>query len=343
MKKILAVVALVASMAAFGDLYMAGDSTMCNYRKARYPQQGWGQALGWLMKDPSKLHNCAVGGMSLRSCRAGHWQNEILAKLKPGDWVIVAFGHNDCIPAKADRYSTPEQFIEMMKECNEEVTAKGAKMIIATSVPHTAGFSEDAEGNMHVRGSAARIGSHVWAACEAAKQIGIPCLNLNRYAEENLPKLGLKKAFKLYMLIDPGEYANTPPGGYYDKCHLRDTGAYWFAEAAVKLCAQQKLPICKELFKNPKNVTYRPIPFDGPDKLAKEAGDDYSMMEVGYANEEELQKIDDANAWKVEMMNLRREAMRNGMDKNAAMVWAAQEFRRRQAERTAKAAEEEKK
>ena len=336
MKKTAAmIIAAVAACAVNADIYMAGDSTMCNYRLRDWPKQGWGQALGWFMKEPSKLHNCAVGGMSLRTCRAGRWQSQVVDKLKPGDYVIIAFGHNDCIPQKADRYSTPEDFIKMMEECNSEVTAKGAKMIICTSIPHSGGFSEDAEKKMHVRGGAAKIGSHVWAACEAAKKIGIPCLNLNRYAEEHLPELGLEKAFKLYMRIAPGEYGKFP-GGFHDACHLRDTGAFWFAKAAVTLATEQKLPICTEYFKNTKDVTFKPFGFDGPDKGAKESKDDFSMMEIGYANEEELQKIDDANAWRHEIMALRKEAQRNGMSKDEASRWAAAEYRRRQAERAAK-------
>ena len=82
------------------DLFLAGDSTMCNYQDRQYPQQGWGQALYKFMKDPSKLHNKAVGGRSAKSFKAeGRWQG-IVDELKRGDFVIVAFGHNDANKAK---------------------------------------------------------------------------------------------------------------------------------------------------------------------------------------------------------------------------------------------------
>lgn len=334
-------VAIVAAGMAFcasADLYMAGDSTMCNYFRGKYPQQGWGQALGWYMKDPAKLHNYAVGGMSLKTCRMGQWQ-KILEHLKPGDYVIIAFGHNDCIPAKADRYSTPDEFRAMMKLCRDEVKEKGASMIIATSVPHSGGITADAEGKVHVRGGAAKIGSHVRAACEAAKELNLPCLNLNRYAEEHLPELGdIKKILKLYMVIEPGEY-DAYPNGHGDKCHLRDTGAFWFATAAVKMAMEQKLPVCK-LFKNPKDVKFVPIPKSGPTTFTDETKDNFSADEVAYAGTDEVErqakKDADANAWRREIMNLRREGMAKGMSKDEAGRWAAAEYRRRQAERDAK-------
>ena len=37
--------AVGAASVASADIYMAGDSTMCNYNPAKqYPQQGWGRA-----------------------------------------------------------------------------------------------------------------------------------------------------------------------------------------------------------------------------------------------------------------------------------------------------------
>ena len=52
MKKIaLVILSLSAFTSAFADLYLAGDSTMCNYADRQYPQQGWGQALARYMKN----------------------------------------------------------------------------------------------------------------------------------------------------------------------------------------------------------------------------------------------------------------------------------------------------
>ena len=96
--------------AARADIYMAGDSTMCNYPSRAYPQQGWGQALALYMKDPSILHNWAIGGRSVRSFKnEGRWE-KIVAALKPGDYVIIAFGHNDANKSKKECYSTPDEY-----------------------------------------------------------------------------------------------------------------------------------------------------------------------------------------------------------------------------------------
>ena len=73
-------------------LWIAGDSTV----KSNAPMRGWGQDLGTFF-DSTKINvvNRAIGGRSSRTFfTEGRW-NEILEALKPGDFVIIQFGHND--------------------------------------------------------------------------------------------------------------------------------------------------------------------------------------------------------------------------------------------------------
>jgi lysophospholipase L1-like esterase len=89
----LALIAGVASAAP--TLFIAGDSTAAKYTGAN-PQQGWGECLGEFF-DPAKLavSNVARGGRSSRTfVTEGHW-DQMLAAVKPGDVVIIQFGHND--------------------------------------------------------------------------------------------------------------------------------------------------------------------------------------------------------------------------------------------------------
>ena len=279
---------IAATGAARADIYMAGDSTMCNYPSRAYPQQGWGQALALYMKDPSILHNWAIGGRSVRSFKnEGRWE-KIVAALKPGDYVIIAFGHNDANKSKKERYSTPDEYKMFMRSFAEDVRAKGATPVFATSIPHSGGFAEK-DGVMTVRGSAAGIGAYVEKTRELGKEMGVDVLDLNRYAVENLPKLGIVGAKKLYMLIDKGEYDRFPDGKR-DGCHTRDTGAFWYATAAVRLAREQKLGIAS-LFKEEKDVSFSPIPKSGPGASTTSLKDDFSAEEVPYANEKATRPV----------------------------------------------------
>ncbi len=81
-------------------LWLVGDSTM---HKAdghgAAGMWGWGEPITALF-DTSKINvvNRAIGGRSSRSfITEGHW-DEILGMMKPGDVVIIQFGHNDPYP-----------------------------------------------------------------------------------------------------------------------------------------------------------------------------------------------------------------------------------------------------
>jgi lysophospholipase L1-like esterase len=82
---------------ALPTLYLIGDSTVHNGRgDGSNGQWGWGEPLVDRF-DTGKVNvvNRAVGGLSSRTyLTQGHW-DKVLAMMKPGDVVLMQFGHND--------------------------------------------------------------------------------------------------------------------------------------------------------------------------------------------------------------------------------------------------------
>ena len=78
-------------------LYIIGDSTVRNGQgDGADGQWGWGDFVSPYF-DSTKLNvvNWALGGRSSRTfITQGHWQ-KVLNALKPGDFVMMQFGHND--------------------------------------------------------------------------------------------------------------------------------------------------------------------------------------------------------------------------------------------------------
>ena len=87
----------VPANAKLPTLFLIGDSTVRNGQgDGNNGQWGWGEPLVALF-DTAKLNvvNRAVGGLSSRTyLTLGHWE-KALALMKPGDFVIIQFGHND--------------------------------------------------------------------------------------------------------------------------------------------------------------------------------------------------------------------------------------------------------
>jgi lysophospholipase L1-like esterase len=79
------------------SLILVGDSTVRNgHGKGSDGLWGWGAPIADLF-DPTKINvvNRAIGGLSSHTyISQGHWANT-LELVKPGDFVLIQFGHND--------------------------------------------------------------------------------------------------------------------------------------------------------------------------------------------------------------------------------------------------------
>ena len=78
-------------------LFTIGDSTVKNGDgSGRNQQWGWGDFIeAYFNTDQVRIENHAMGGRSSRTFQEeGRWQ-KVLDHLKPGDYVMIQFGHND--------------------------------------------------------------------------------------------------------------------------------------------------------------------------------------------------------------------------------------------------------
>lgn len=78
---------------ALPTLFLVGDSTV----KVGTPgQMGWGEAIDAFF-DTSKINivNYARGGRSSRTYMTDGLWNRVLTAMRPGDFVLIQFGHND--------------------------------------------------------------------------------------------------------------------------------------------------------------------------------------------------------------------------------------------------------
>jgi rhamnogalacturonan acetylesterase len=81
-------------------IYLIGDSTVKNGSgKGEGGLWGWGAFLHTQF-DTSKIsiRNYALGGRSSRTFISEGLWDKVLAKVKPGDYVFIQFGHNDSSP-----------------------------------------------------------------------------------------------------------------------------------------------------------------------------------------------------------------------------------------------------
>jgi rhamnogalacturonan acetylesterase len=85
---------LAGAVSAAATIHLCGDSTMA--RQSDKKIQGWGEYLQYSFNlSEFVVKNSAISGRSARSfTREGRFK-DVAAAVKPGDWVVVEFGHND--------------------------------------------------------------------------------------------------------------------------------------------------------------------------------------------------------------------------------------------------------
>jgi lysophospholipase L1-like esterase len=193
-------------------LFIIGDSTVKNSTKGL---QGWGTPIATLFDSAKiKVENHALGGRSSRTFRTeGLWDN-VLAKIKPGDFVLMQFGHNDGggltrstrASLKGNGEETQEVTVEKtgkkevvhtygwyMRQYVAEAKAKGATAIVLSPIPR----------NMWKDGHVLRASNDYgkWAK-EAAEAEGVAFVDLNELVAKKYEELGAEKVKAEYFLED---------------------------------------------------------------------------------------------------------------------------------------------
>ena len=241
MKKLSVVLCAVPLLAGAADLYLAGDSTMCPYPSSQAPQMGWGPALTALVKPGVQVTNLAAGGLSSRSFLTEKNWDRILKSAKPGDFVIIQFGHNDAHrgPKNLYRSTFPRDTFQLyLRIYIAEARANGLIPVLCTRTA----LCLFRDGRIEEKRA-----DYIDAVRKVAQETGCSFVDLNAFAHERLAALGPSKAEKLYMCLAKGEDPRVPEGRT-DRCHLRDAGAEFYAKGFVELARKQKLLIA-DLFR----------------------------------------------------------------------------------------------
>ena len=74
-------------------VFILGDSTVCDQPKE--PYASWGQMLPRFFKPTLAVANYAESGDSLSSATSAHRLEKVLSVMKPGDYLLIQYGHND--------------------------------------------------------------------------------------------------------------------------------------------------------------------------------------------------------------------------------------------------------
>lgn len=142
MKKVLSIAFVMSLMLMMTSskrevtVYMIGDSTMADKDMKKAPEErGWGMMLQGYFTEKIEVENYAVNGRSSKSfIDEGRWK-KVYDKMKPGDYLIIQFGHNDEKSKDSLRYTRPwQEFAENYRTFIRGAKEKGATPIVMNCV-----------------------------------------------------------------------------------------------------------------------------------------------------------------------------------------------------------------
>lgn len=221
-------------------VYLAGDSTMCNYDVSRAPLTGWGMPFGHFFDSTVTIENRARGGRSTRTFISEQRWQSIADSLQDGDYVLIQFGHND--EAKEERYKdryTP--VADYKTNLVKFITGSRQKKAIPVLVTPVTRMRFDKNGQIeetHKEYSAA-----VW---EVGKQMNTPVIDLDKKSRELLQELGPVYAKLLFMQLDSMQHPNYP-NGQKDNTHFNEYGARRMAELVLAEIRALKLELADRI------------------------------------------------------------------------------------------------
>ena len=240
-------------------IFVVGDSTAANKDTTGGKQErGWAMMLQQYFDSRYiVVDNHALNGRSSKSfINEGHW-DKVVSKIKPGDYVIIQFGHND-EKAQPERHTDPgATFDYNLAKFVRETREHGGIPVLMNSVvrrnfsvkvPEIADdellrTSTFKDGIRTVEGDSL-IDTHGLfkeAPRDVARRMNCHFVDANRITHDLEQRLGVEGSKKLHMWFLPGEHPSEPEGKK-DNTHYNVYGATTVAGLlADALC--QEIPV----------------------------------------------------------------------------------------------------
>lgn len=237
-------------------IFIIGDSTAAEKDLSKgSPERGWGMALQCFFDEAFiRVDNHAVNGRSSKSfLDEGRWQ-KVLDKIKPGDYVIIQFGHNDEKPNPARHTEPGSTFDANLAKFVTETRQMGGIPVVMNpvvrrnfAVKAVKNDDDEALRNTTFK-DGAKIkegdmlkdthGLYAVVPRQVADSLHAYFIDATKITHDLEQGLGVEGSKKLHMWYQPGEHPAVPDGKQ-DNTHYNIYGAHQVAKLfADALCEE---------------------------------------------------------------------------------------------------------
>ncbi|PHY20412.1 rhamnogalacturonan acetylesterase [Caulobacter sp. BP25] len=229
-------------------IVIASDSTAANYGADRYPQMGWGMVLKCSLDPSVQVVNLARGGRSTKTfIEEGLW-DQLVAQLKPGDTVLIQFGHNDADTKKMERHTDPNGAYDVnLRRFVADVRKAKATPVLVTPIARWM-WENDEPKDAH--------GPYAATFHRVAQDLRVPLVDLDGDMMAALKARGPLASRGLYLFYQPYDHVARYPDGISDDTHINEQGARLGAALVATRLASLNLPISRHV--RPASVAGQP-------------------------------------------------------------------------------------
>lgn len=209
-------------------LYIAGDSTVVDQDKE--PWAAWGQMLPAFLDAKISVANEAESGETSKSFMGERRWAKIMSTIKPGDYLMVQFAHNDQKPGGP----TIPEYKDLLKKFIDDAKSKGATTILVTAMNRR---KFDDGGKI-----VPTLGDYPQATRDVAAEQHVGLIDLNAMSKTLFEAMGPQGTLKAFVHFP----ANTFPDQkeeLKDDTHFNPYGAYELAQCVVLAIHDQHLPL----------------------------------------------------------------------------------------------------
>ena len=195
-------------------LFLLGDSTVCD--QSREPFTSWGQMLPRFFKPEVAIANHGESGETYRDSIGRRRLDKILSVMKPGDYLIMQFGHNDQKQIAAGTGGPFTTYRAEIKQHVDAVRRHGGIPVIVSPMER-----REFAGDGTVRPT---LADYAEAARQSARELKVAFIDLNVMSILFYEALGPERSKLAFARAGPDKVDNT---------HHDDYGAYELAKCVV--------------------------------------------------------------------------------------------------------------
>ncbi|AVR45627.1 rhamnogalacturonan acetylesterase [Christiangramia fulva] len=224
-------------------IFLAGDSTMTD--QDIEPWASWGQMIPQYFNDEVVIANHAFSGASLASFKGRKRLEKIMEQIKPGDYLVIGFAHND-EKRTGEGIGPWQSYTELLKEFVNSAKEKEANPILITPTQRRH-FKDGELQPTH--------GDYPDAIRKVAEQMNIPLIDFTKMTTEMYNSWGDEISRKAFVQYPAGTF----PGQnkkLEDNTHFNAFGANEIALAFIHGIREQNLELEKYL--KPETPYYNP-------------------------------------------------------------------------------------